>query len=306
MLHVIIALMPALGVAVYVFGWRALLMTAVCVASCIIFEWACRAVMHRDNTISDLSAVVTGLLISFNLPVNLPFYMAVIGCFAAIVVVKQLFGGIGQNFANPAIVARIVLMLSFTTQMSSYAKPFYYKLAATDALTGATPLQFDTVTGATPSATVPHLLDMFLGFHGGSLGEVSEAAILIGFIYLLITRVISPITPVAFVGIVALGSFVAGRNVLFELTTGGLMLGAVFMATDYATTPLTKKGKLLFGLICGIITLIIRMFGSLSEGVAFSILLANILTPYLDKVSISIPFGAIIPKKEKAVKNENH
>ena len=288
MLHVLIALTPALAAATYVFGIRALLLTCVCVLSCVVFERLCNLVLKKSSTIGDLSAAVTGVLLAFNLPVTLPFYMAVIGGFVAIVVVKQLFGGIGQNFANPAIVARIVLMLSFGTQMSRWVEPFFYKSVGffntLDAVTTATPL-------AAGSDILPSLRDMFIGFHAGCLGETSEAALLIGFIYLLIARVIGPVTPLAFVGTVALGSLIAGRGVAYELTSGGLILGAVFMATDYATSPLTKRGKLIFGVGCGLITLTVRLFGSLSEGVAFSILIMNILTPYIDKFTIPKPFG---------------
>jgi electron transport complex protein RnfD len=292
MLTVIIALLPAAGMSVYVFGIRAAMLICVTVAACVAFEALWNLLLKREQTIGDLSAAVTGLLLAFNLPATLPPYMAVIGSFVAIVIVKMLFGGIGQNFVNPAVTARIVLMLSFATQMnSSFVKPFWYNLP-TYAVSTATPL-------AQAAAEKPGLLDMFIGAHAGCLGETSEAALLLGFVILLVTRVIGPYAPAAFVGVVALGSLIAGRDVAYELTSGGLILGAVFMATDYATTPLSRSGKVIFGLGCGIITLTIRMFGSLSEGVAFSILLMNILTPYIDMLTTAKPFG-VIKKKRKA------
>lgn len=286
MLHVIIALLPSLAASVYIFGIRALLLTVVCAVSCVVLEYLFKKITRREQTISDLSAVITGMLLAFNLPVTLPYYMAIIGCFIAIVIVKQMFGGIGQNFANPAITARIVLMLSFTSQMSYWVKPFYYTLNDTDAVTAATPLALETGEKA------PELMDMFLGFHGGSLGETCSLAILIGFIYLLVTRVITPVTPVAFVGVVALGTFINGGDVLTEIFSGGLLLGAVFMATDYSTTPITQRGKLIFGVGCGLITLVIRTFSGIPEGVSFSILIMNILTPYIDKATRTRPFGS--------------
>jgi electron transport complex protein RnfD len=291
MLTVIIALLPAAGMSVYVFGIRAAMLICVTVAACVVFEALWNLLLKREQTIGDLSAVVTGLLLAFNLPATLPAYMAVIGSFVAIVIVKMLFGGIGQNFVNPAIAARIVLMLSFTEQMNgSFVKPFWYT-PEVDAVTTATPL-------AQAAAEKPDLWHMFIGAHAGCLGETSEAALLLGLIILLVTRVIGAYTPVAFVGVVALGSLLAGRDVAYELTSGGLILGAVFMATDYATTPLSRSGKVIFGLGCGIITLTIRMFGSLSEGVAFSILLMNILTPYIDMLTTAKPFGVIKKKRD--------
>lgn len=286
MLHVIIALLPVLAASSYIFGPRALILTAVCVISCIVFEFLFKKITKREQTVSDLSAVITGMLLAFNLPVTLPIYAAIIGCFVAIVIVKQMFGGIGQNFANPAITARIVLTLSFTAQMSYWVKPFYYSESITDSVTSATPLALGT------GDKTHELTDLLFGFHAGSLGETCSVAILLGFIYLLVTRVISPVTPVVFIGVVAIGAFIGEGDVLREVLSGGLLLGAIFMATDYSTTPLTQTGKMIFGIGCGLITLVIRGFGGMPEGVSFSILIMNILTPYIDKATRTRPFGS--------------
>ena len=297
MLDVIIALCPALIAGVIVFGWRALLVVAVCILSCIVFEYLSRLVMKRDNTIGDLSAVVTGMLLAFNLPVTIPLWMAVIGCFIAIVIVKQLFGGIGQNFANPAITARIVLMISFTTQMTHWVQPFFYQNSGVDAITTATPLTMI----ATPDK-LPSMLEMFLGAKGGCIGEVSGLALLIGGLYLVIKRVISPTVPLVFIGTVFVFSALFGAQPVYQLLSGGLMLGAIFMATDYRTSPITEWGKVIFGFGCGFITVMIRVFGSYPEGVSFSILFMNILVPYIDKATVSRPMGE--KKQSKPAKQE--
>lgn len=297
MLDVIIALCPALIAGVIVFGWRALLVVAVCILSCIVFEYLSRLVMKRDNTIGDLSAVVTGMLLAFNLPVTIPLWMAVIGCFIAIVIVKQLFGGIGQNFANPAITARIVLMISFTTQMTHWVQPFFYQNSGVDAITTATPLTLITTPDKLPS-----LLEMFLGAKGGCIGEVSGLALLIGGVYLIVKRVISPTIPLVFIGTVFVFSALFGAQPVYQLLSGGLMLGAIFMATDYSTSPITEWGKVIFGFGCGFITVMIRVFGSYPEGVSFSILFMNILVPYIDKATVSRPVGE--KKQSKLAKQE--
>ncbi|CUN72930.1 RnfABCDGE type electron transport complex subunit D [Clostridium sp. NSJ-49] len=277
MRDVIIALIPALIASNIIFGLRAGLVTAVCVASCVGFEYLSRRIMNKKNTISDLSAVVTGIILAFNLPSTMPLWMCVIGSFVAIVIVKQLFGGIGQNFANPAITARIVLLVSFGTQMTNWAAP---KIAAVaDAVSGATPMA-QIAAGETPN-----LLNMFLGTTGGSLGETSALALLIGGIYLVYRKVINPIIPVAFIGTVFVFTAVLGVNPLAQILGGGLFLGAIFMATDYSTSPVTNMGKLIFGIGCGFITVLIRVFGSYPEGVSFAILLMNILVPYIDKAT---------------------
>lgn len=298
MLLVIIALFPAAMAGCVFFGPRAAAVLAVCIAACIIFEALCRIIMKKEQTVGDLSAVVTGLLLGMNLPATVPFYVAVIGSFVAIVIVKQLFGGIGQNFANPAIAARIVLMLSFTPQMSGWVKPYWYS-AAVDAETSATPLVAEWFTyteNGTAYKMAPFTFsEMFWGETGGCIGETCAALLILGGLFLIVTRIISPATPVAFIGTFALLTLLyTGSTVetLYGVLAGGLLIGAFFMATDYATTPLTTKGKIVFGIGCGLITFIIRSFGSFPEGVSFSILLMNLLTPYIDKLTKASPFGA--------------
>ncbi len=281
MLDVIIALIPAFIMSGVIFGSRAILLTITCVVSCVVFEWAFEKVTKRENTISDLSAVVTGVLLSFNLPSSLPYWMAVIGCFVAIAIVKQLFGGIGQNFANPAITARIVLLVSFATPMTTWPLPNQL-MGTTDAVTGPTPLGIMNMGG---DAAIPSNIDMFLGFVGGSLGETSAIALLLGGIYLVARKVIEPTIPVAFIGTVFVLALLAGQDPIFHVCAGGVMLGAIFMATDYSTSPLTTNGKIVFGIGCGLLTMIIRLFGAMPEGVSFSILLMNILTPHIDNLS---------------------
>ena len=290
MLSVIIALCPALIASVWIFGLRALIMTVICCTSCVIFEWVCRKIMKRSNTISDLSAAVTGMLLAFNLPVTLPFYMAIIGCFVAIVIVKQFFGGLGQNFANPAITGRIVLMLSFTSYMTTWAEPFYYQNAG-EIVTTSTPLA---------SETPAQLSDLFFGTTGGCIGETCALALLIGGVFLVAIRVISPVTPISFIGTVfVLSIFTTGslEGAVAAILSGGLMLGAIFMATDYATTPITAKGRIIFGIGCGLVTVLIRTFGSMPEGVSYSILLMNILSPLIDRFTVPKAFGAAKEKK---------
>lgn len=289
MLNVIIALIPALGAAVWFFGMRVITLTAVCVSSCILFEWLCRKMMKRENTINDLSAVVTGVILAMNLPVTLPYWMAVIGAFVAIVIVKQLFGGLGQNFANPAITARIVLMVSFPGAMTNWIAPG----EAYDAVSSATPLALGE------GAELPSYLDLFLGNVRGCLGETCALALLIGGLYLAARKIISLAAPVSFIGVLAILSAIAGEDPLYQILAGGVFLGAFFMATDYATTPITTKGKLVFGIGCGIITFVIRRFGSNPEGVSYSILLMNVLTPYIEQLTRTKVLGA-----KEAEKNE--
>ena len=303
MLDVIIALIPALVMCVVYFGLRALVLTAVCVVSCVAFEYISRIVMKRNNTIGDLSAVVTGIILAFNLPATLPLWMAVIGSLIAIVVVKQMFGGIGQNFVNPAMTARIILMTSFPTAMATWVEPFKHA----DAVTTATPMA--TLAGVqggnltTVTSQLPSLTDMLIGNHGGSMGEVCSIALIIGGLYLIARKVISPIIPFTFIGTVAVFMLFAGNGhidfVAYELLGGGLMLGAFFMATDYSTSPINKKGKIIFGIGCGLITSVIRIFGSLPEGVSFSIILMNILVPHIENMTTPKPFGAVKEKKAK-------
>lgn len=284
MLHVIIAMLPSVIASTYIYGLRALLMIVICSASCVVAELLFEMITKRPRTINDLSAVVTGILLAFNLPPTLPIYMAIIGSVVAIIVVKQCFGGIGQNFANPAITARIVLMLSFSSYMTTWVQPFYYKMSA-DAVSTATPLASEEAT---------ELFDLFFA-KSGCIGECCNAALLLGGLYLIVTRIINPVTPIVYIGTVALLTLVSGGDVLSQILSGGLILGAFFMATDYATTPIRTSGKLIFAVGCGLLTFVIRNFGSMPEGVSYSILIMNILTPYIDQLTASHPFGA---KKE--------
>ena len=291
MLNVIIALMPALIAGCVYFGLRSLLLTAVCVASCVLFEFLARKLMKRENTISDLSAVVTGIILAMNLPPTLPLWMAVIGSFFAIVVVKQLFGGIGQNFANPAITGRIVLMVSFPAAMTHWTAPFTHEVL--DGVSGATPLP---LAGTDKALSY---LDLFLGKSGGCLGETCALALLIGGLYLATRRIISLAAPLSFIGSLFILTWISGGDPVYQILAGGVFLGAFFMATDYATTPISTKGKIIFGLGCGIFTFVIRKFGSYPEGVSFSILLMNVLTPYIEQLTRTKVLGA-----KEAEKNE--
>ena len=291
MLHVLIALLPAVVAGTIIFGLRALLLVVLCSTFAVLSEYIFNLITKRPQTISDLSAVVTGVLLGLNLPPALPIYMAAIGSAVAIIVVKQFFGGIGQNFANPAITARIVLMLSFGGYMSTWAAPFWYNTGTIDAVTTATPLAMDS--------GLPSYLDMFLGIRGGCIGETCIAALLLGGLYLIAVGVINPLVPAAFIGTVALCTFVSGGDVLMEIMSGGLFLGAFFMATDYVTTPITTAGRVIFAIGCGLITVVIRNFANIPEGVSFSILIMNILTPLIDRYVKPRPFGV---KKEASGK----
>ena len=288
MRDVLIGLAPAMVAAVIIFGFRALLLTAVCAAACVIFEYATERVLGRENTISDLSAVVTGVILSFNLPVQLPLWMAVVGCFFAIVIVKQLFGGIGNNFANPAIAARIFLLLSFSQPMTSWLS--VENGHAVQGVYGATPLA-QIAAGETDA--LPSLLEMFLGLRGGCMGETCALALIIGGIYLIWRKVITPTIPLSFIGGVLVLSLLFGVDPMYQLLGGGLMIGAFFMATDYTTSPITEKGKIIFGLGCALITMVIRVFRSYPEGVSYSILLMNIITPHINRMVRNKAFGGV-------------
>ena len=288
MRDVLIGLAPAMIAAVVIFGFRALLMTAVCVAACIIFEYGTERILGRENTISDLSAVVTGVILSFNLPVQLPLWMAVVGCFFAIVIVKQLFGGIGNNFANPAIAARIFLLLSFSQPMTTWLQVEGGR--AVQGVYGATPL---ALISAGDTANLPSVMEMLLGTRGGCMGETCAIALILGGVYMIRKKVITPTIPLAFIGGVFVLSLLFGVNPVYELLGGGLMLGAFFMATDYTTSPITEKGKIIFGLGCALITMVIRVFGSYPEGVSYSILLMNIITPHINRMVRNKAFGGV-------------
>lgn len=313
MLDVIIALIPALVAACFIFGYRSLIVTVVSVITCVLAEYLSRKVMKRDNTINDLSAVVTGILLAYNLPAGIPLWMVVFGGIVAIVVVKQMFGGIGQNFINPALTARIVLLAAFPGVMSTWQSPIKSGDTYISAVTSASPMALlktiiskgDISADSFSNGTValPTLKEMFLGIHSGCLGEVCAAALLLGGIYLVVRKVISPIIPLVYVGTVAFIMIFAGHEDLiflaYEILGGGLLLGAIFMATDYTTSPLTVKGKVIYAIGCGLITCLIRLFGHLPEGVSFSIILMNIFVPHIENLTTPKPFGTEKDKKEK-------
>ena len=288
MRDVLIALFPAVIASVVFFGVQALLVEAVCVAVAVLCEWAFEKIAHRDITITDCSAAVTGLLLALNLPAGIPLWQAAFGSFVAIVVVKQFFGGIGQNFANPAITARVIMLVAFSGAMTTWL-PAAFSNAPADAVTAATPLAI--ISGG--EGELPTLLQMFLGARGGSMGETSCLALLIGFAYLLYRGVISWHTPVAFIGTVLVCTALLGVEPLYQVMAGGLFIGAIFMATDYTTSPPTPAGKLIFGVGCGLLTVIIRVWGNYPEGVSFSILLMNILNPYISSWTRTKPFGGV-------------
>ncbi len=287
MLDVIIALLPASIAAVVLFGLQAALMICVCVAAAVVSEFLFNLIARRDQSVGDLSAVVTGLLLALNLSTNVPLWQCALGSVFAIVLVKCAFGGMGHNFANPAITARIFLLMAFTSTVAGGAMP-----RLVDAVSSATPLDLIGAEGA----ELPTLGQMFLGLRGGAIGEGCILALLIGFAYLLARKVIHWQTPVIFMGtvfvcfLISSGSFSVA---LYELLAGGLVLGAVFMATDYTTTPITAEGRMLFALGCGLLTFVIRRFCSLPEGVSYSILCMNILSPWLEKWTRRKPLGGV-------------
>lgn len=290
MQRVCLALLPTLAASAIIFGWRVLMLTAVTVAACVLFEYAWCKLMKKDVCVDDFSAVVTGLLLAFNLPDTLPWWMAVVGAFIAIIVVKQLFGGLGYNFANPAIVARIALAVGFAGRMAQCSFPE----SGVDALSAATPMSVELTSSAYKA--------LLLGTHGGALGETCALTILAGGIYLIATKVISPVIPATYLGTVALLSAVAGKDPICQLLGGGLMLGAFFMATDYVTSPTTRKGKFVFGIGLGVITCAIRFLGTVAEGVSFAILLMNLLVPYIEEHTRQDRLGIAKPKRGGGVK----
>ena len=308
MLDVIIALLPAMGWSIYCFGIKALVLTLVSVVSCVFFEWAYRKLMKKSCMVGDLSAVVTGMLLSFVCPVDLPWWVIIIGAFFSIVVVKQLYGGIGCNFLNPALAGRAFLLASYATAMTTWAIP---KIRP-DVTSAATPMAImkeGTEEAFTTLMSNYSIGDMFIGKVGGSLGEVSALCLLVGDIYLLIRKVISWQIPVAYIGTVAILTLIAApagmdnvQYMLYNVFGGGLMLGAIFMATDYATSPVTKPGQLIFGIGCGLLTCFIRRFGSYPEGVCYSILIMNCTTWLLDKYIRPTIYGAVKKEKKEAAK----
>lgn len=289
MIHVLIALMPVVLASGMIFGARAWLVVAVCAVSCVAFEALYCWLAKRPEAVKDCSALVTGVILACNLPANIPLWTAVVGSFAAIVVAKQLFGGLGTNFANPALVGRLALFIGFASYMTNYAYPVNGGIdlvasATTDAVASATPLA---------AAEIPagSMFALFLGQHGGMLGETCSLALLLGGIYLILTGTISAIIPVSYLGTVAVLSAVTGHDVLVQLLSGGLMLGAFFMATDYVTSPFTRLGKLMFGIGLGCITCLIRFCSNMTEGVSFALLLMNLLVPYINELTRQRPLG---------------
>ena len=306
MLDVIIALLPTTAAGIWFFGMPAVWTIAVCVSTCIVTEALCRLAMKRDNTIGDLSAVVTGLLLALNLPAGLPLWMAVVGSVFAIGVAKQVFGGLGMNPFNPALAARAFMLISFTGPMTTWLKPFWWRTP--DAVTTATPLATmktwfaaEATASASPhglcdsAATgIPCLWDMLIGNMPGCIGEVSAIALAIGAAYLLVRKVITWHIPVAFIATVFVYSLVAGgAPAMAQVLTGGVMLGACFMATDYVTSPTTGKGKLVFGVGCGLVCMLIRQFGGYPEGCSFAILIMNSVCPLINRWTQPRPFGAV-------------
>ncbi|MBQ8315746.1 MAG: RnfABCDGE type electron transport complex subunit D [Lachnospiraceae bacterium] len=283
MRDVLISLLPATIAGTVIFGLRSLLVVVVCIAACVGFEALFNFIIKKDQTIGDFSAAVTGLLLALNLPANIPLWQCVIGALFAIVVVKCLFGGIGCNPVNPAITARVFMLIAFGS-MTVQAFP-----TVVDTVSSATPLSLGE------GAKMPSLLDLFLGLNGGAIGETCVLALILGFVYLLVRRVITWHVPVAYIGTVFVCSFFMEgmdfTSALAMILSGGLFIGAIFMATDYVTSPATAAGKLIFGLGAGLITFVIRYFGVYPEGVSFAILFMNILTPYIDSWTRHKVFG---------------
>lgn len=303
MQDVAIALVPASLFGIYNFGLRALLVILTCIATCLLTECVYEMAMKKPVTTGDFSAVVTGLLLALNMPVSIPLWIPAIGSIFAILVVKMLYGGVGQNFMNPALAARCFLLISFAGRMTSFTIPTLDTASASTfdyIKNGAVAL--DGVTGATPLAALKageavNLLDMFLGNIGGTIGETSVIALLVGAGYLLIKKVISFRIPVSYIASFAVfivlfgGKGFEGEFLLAHLFGGGLMLGAFFMATDYATSPITRKGQMVFGILLGLLTAVFRIFGGSAEGVSYAIIICNMLVPLIEKITYPKAFG---------------
>ena len=288
---VIIALMPALIAGVYFFGIRSALVVAVTVAFAVAGEWVFEKIANKRITVKDLSAVVTGMLLGLNLPPSIPLWMAGIGSIFAIVIVKQIFGGLGKNFMNPALAGRCFMLIAWTGAMTTFNNPFM-----ADAVSSATPL----AAMKSASAGSISIYNAFIGNIPGCIGETSALALIIGFIYLLIRKVVSLRIPIAYILTFAVLTFIFGKNstdvsmweyTIYQVLTGGLLLGAFFMATDYTTTPTTPMGMVIFGIGCGVLTFVIRQFGGYPEGVSFSIILMNIASPLIENATTPKPFG---------------
>ena len=299
MTNVIVALIPAVALALYCFGIGAAIVIVTAIAGCVVTEYLItRYMLGQKASIGNMSAVLTGLLLALNLPSNLPIWTVLIGCVIAIGIGKMTFGGLGCNIFNPALVGRVFLLLSFPVQMTTWPLPIENRMNYLDATTGATTLG-ELKQGIIASGDV-NLLDQAIGFTGGSMGEIGAIALLIGFIYLLATRTITWHIPVAIIATVAIFSALIGVNVGVQLLTGGLLLGAIFMATDYVTSPTTDKGKLIAGIFLGVVTMLIRKFGNMNEGVSFAILLMNLITPYIEVNTRQDKLGIAKKKKEGA------
>lgn len=285
MFDVTLALAPAAVYGCVIFGLKAMFVLLTTIITAIAAEFLWNLILKKPQTIGDMSAVVTGLLLGMNLSPYTPVWIAAIGSIAAIVVVKQMFGGLGFNFVNPALAARIILLVSFPSFMTKFSEPIS-----------------DVISSATPLAELKsyNIKTLFFGMHSGCIGETSAFLLIIGGLYLIIRKVINPIIPISFIGTVALFAAISGENPLKYILSGGLMLGAIFMATDYVTSPTENLGKLIFGIGCGAITFVIRRFGSLPEGVSYAILIMNIITPLINRIPFNHPFGYIKEEKTDA------
>ena len=288
MLYVVIAMLPTTIFGIFNFGFRALLLIAATVASCVASEWVYNKIVHKEQTIGDFSAVVTGMILALNLPVNLPVWEAILGGVFAIIIVKMLFGGLGQNFMNPALGARCFLLIAFAKDMTNFV---------TDTYTGATPL------AAMRAGESVNAMDLLVGNVAGTIGETSVIALVIGAIFMVLTGVIDLKIPASYIGTFALLMLLFNgfdiNYIVAQICAGGLIFGAFFMATDYVTSPITPNGQLLFGVCCGIFTAIVRCFGANAEGVSFAIILSNILVPLIEKVTVPTAFGVVKQKGDK-------
>ncbi len=298
MLYVIIALLPAAFFGIYNFGYKALILILVTIAACVASEWVFDRIVHKKNSVPDLSAVVTGLLLAMNLPASLPWWEAVIGAVFAIVIVKMMFGGLGQNFMNPALGGRCFLLIAFAADMTNYASSKF------EAYSGATPLAMIRNEGLSSV----NVMDMLTGKIPGTIGETSVIAILIGAVIMILLGVIDLKIPASYILTFAVFMFIFGADrfdmnyVVAQLCGGGLMLGAFFMATDDVTSPITPKGQIVFGICCGLLTGLFRCFGANAEGVSFAIILSNLLVPIIEKFTVPRAFGVV--KVKEAGKNE--
>lgn len=282
---VCLSLLPTLVASVFLYGLGAPLLVLVCVATALVTEHVCCRLMNRESTAGDLSCVVTAMLFAFTLPANCGYFPAILGTVFAIAVVKMLFGGIGCNFANPAAAARVFIMLAMPIALGAYPDIMGRPL---DAITGATPLAMNAAGDAPYS-----YMDMMFGLHAGALGETCIITLLAGYVFLLVMRVVDAWATVPFIATVAVITGFAGQDAIYQVLSGGLALGAFYMATDYTTTPMTPKGKIIFGIGCGVITALVRLFAAAPEGVAFSILFMNMFTPLIDRYTRPQPAGGV-------------